>query len=116
MGAEAVVQPTLTTTSDRPAELILAQANAIANQLFVINVNAPGPAAVGDSLIVDPEGIVRVRAGQGDELMTAVIDLDDVERVRRHGLAGVSRIWNQLQRMGPQVELPAYGGRYRTTG
>ena len=40
MGAEVVLQPTLTTTSDRPAELVLARANAIANQLYVVNVNA----------------------------------------------------------------------------
>ena len=33
LGAEVVIQPTLTTTSDREAELIAARANAIFNQL-----------------------------------------------------------------------------------
>jgi formamidase len=111
MGAEVVLQPTLTTTSDRAAELVLARANAIANQLFVVNLNAAGPAGLGRSLVVDPEGIVRVEAGGGEELVTDVLDLDAVTRVREHGLAGVSRMWEQLLRAGPSIELPAYGGR-----
>jgi formamidase len=111
MGAEVVLQPTLTTTSDRAAELILARANAIANQIYVVNVNAASPAGLGRSLVVDPEGIVRVEAGAGEELVTDVIDLDAVTRVREHGLAGVSRMWEQLLRAGPAIDLPAYGGR-----
>ena len=111
MGAEVVLQPTLTTTSDRPAELVLARANAIANQLYVVNLNASTPAGLGRSLVVDPEGIVRVQAGEGEELVTDVIDLDAVTRVREHGLAGVSRMWEQLMRAGPEIDLPVYGGR-----
>ena len=111
MGAELVLQPTLTTTSDRAAELVLARANAIVNQLYVVNLNASDPAGLGRSVVVDPEGIVRVEAGAGEELITDVIDLDAVTRVRDHGLAGVSRMWDQLMRTGPQIELPVYGGR-----
>jgi predicted amidohydrolase len=114
MGAEVVLQPTLTTTSDRPAELVLARANAIANQLYVVNVNAPTPAALGRSVVVDPEGIVRVEAGVGEELITDVLDLDAVSRVREYGLAGVSRMWEQFLRAGPAVELPVYGGRIQS--
>ncbi len=111
MGAEVVLQPTLTTTSDRDAELVLARANAIANQLYVVNLNAAAPAALGRSLIVDPEGIVRLQAGDGEELLTDVLDLDAVTRVREFGTAGVSRMWEQILRAGPQIELPMYGGR-----
>ena len=111
MGAELVLQPTLTTTSDRAAELVLARANAIVNQLYVVNLNAPDPAGLGRSVVVDPEGIVRIEAGAGEELVTDVIDLDAVTRVRSHGLAGVSRMWDQLMRTGPQIDLPVYGGR-----
>lgn len=39
MGAEVVLQPTLTSTSDRAAEVVLARANAIVNQLYLVNVN-----------------------------------------------------------------------------
>jgi formamidase len=114
LGAEVVIQPTLTTTSDRDAELIAARANAIFNQLYVVNVNAAQPAALGRSLIADPEGIVRARAGEGEELLTDVLDLEAVERVRRFGIGGVSRMWEQLDSLdGAGPELPMYGGRIR---
>ena len=112
LGAEVVIQPTLTTTSDRDAELVAARANAIFNQLYVVNVNAAQPAALGRSAIVDPEGIVRAHAGEGEELLTDVLDLDAVERVRSFGIAGVSRMWEQLDSLdGDGPELPMYGGR-----
>ena len=114
LGAEVVIQPTLTTTSDREAELIAARANAIFNQLYVLNINAAQPAALGRSVIVDPEGIVRARAGEGEELLTDVLDLEAVERVRRFGVAGVSRMWEQIDSLdGGGPELPIYGGRIR---
>jgi formamidase len=110
MGAEVVLQPTLTTTSDREAELVMARANAVFNQLYVVSLNAASPAGLGRSLIVDPEGLVRLAAGESEELMTDVLDLDAVKRVREYGTAGVSRMWEQILREGPGVELPMYGG------
>jgi predicted amidohydrolase len=110
MGAELVIQPTLTTTIDRDAELVLARANAIANQLYVVNVNAPGPTALGRSAIIDPEGLVRVQAGAGEELITDVLDLDAVTRVRTSGSFGLNRLLDQFDRLGPALELPMYGG------
>ncbi len=109
MGAEVVLQVNLTATSDRQQEVVMARANAIFNQLYVVSLNASEPAGVGRSLVVDPEGLVRVSAGSGVELLTDVIDLDAVERVRRFGTAGVSRMWEQLLREGPGIELPMYG-------
>ena len=109
MGAELVLQVNLTTTSDREQELVMARANAIFNQLYVVSLNASSPAGVGRSVIVDPEGLVRVASGSDDELLTDVLDLDAVERVRRFGTAGVSRMWDQICRQGPEVELPMYG-------
>src|SRR5205809_4236339 len=53
-------------TSDRNAELVMARANAIFNQLYVVSLNAAAPAALGRSVIVDPEGIVRLRAGDSE--------------------------------------------------
>jgi formamidase len=110
MGAEVILQPTLTTTSDRDAELVLARANAIANQVYVVNINAPGPTALGRSVVVDPEGLVRVAAGAGEEVLTDVLDLDAVTRVRTHGSFGLNRLLEQLDRIGPTLELPMYGG------
>jgi formamidase len=110
MGAELILQPTLTTTSDRDAELVLARANAIANQVYVVNVNAPGPTALGRSVVIDPEGLVRVQAGSGEETITDLLDLDAVTRVRSHGSFGLNRLLDQLDRLGPTLELPMYGG------
>ena len=100
MGAEAVLQVSLTTTSDRPQELVMARANAIFNQLYVVSINAASPAGLGRSLIVDPEGLVRIQAGAAEELLTDVLDLDAVTRVRELGTAGVSRLWEQVDRIG----------------
>jgi formamidase len=110
MGAEVVIQPTLTTTSDRDAELTLARANAIANQLYVVNVNAPTPTALGRSVVIDPEGLVRLEAGAGEELLTDVLDLDAVTRVRTVGSFGLNRLLDQFDRLAPTLELPMYGG------
>ncbi|MFN8164104.1 MAG: carbon-nitrogen hydrolase family protein [Solirubrobacterales bacterium] len=108
MGAEVVLQPTLTTTSDRDAELVLARANAIANQLYVVNLNAAEPAGLGRSLVVDPEGLVRRQAGEAEELITDILDIDAVARVRELGTAGVSRMWEQARRLVPGLDLPMY--------
>ena len=113
MGAELVLQVNLTATSDREQELVIARANAIFNQLYVVSLNASEPAGVGRSVIVDPEGLVRLSAGSGEELLTDVLDLDAVDRVRRFGTAGVSRMWEQAMRQGPGVALPMYGGSVR---
>ncbi len=106
MGAEVVLQPSLTTTSDRPQEIVMARANAIFNQFYVVSLNAGSPAGLGRSVIVDPEGLVRLQAGAGEELLTDVLDLDAVTRVREHGTAGVSRLWDQAARSGLCARQP----------
>jgi formamidase len=115
LGAELVIQPTLTPTRDREMELVSARANAWTNQVYVVNINAADPAGVGQSAVVDPEGIVRQQAGPGEEILVDVIDLDAVTRVRTHGSTGLNRPWTQLARHGASVNLPAYGGRGFTT-
>ncbi|MFD4478313.1 carbon-nitrogen hydrolase family protein [Streptomyces sp. NPDC058471] len=110
LGAEIVIQPTLTPTRDREMELVCARANAWTNQVYVVNVNAGDPAGVGQSTVVDPEGIVRQQAGPGEETLVDVLDLDTVTRVRRYGSAGINRPWTQLARYGTSVRLPMYGG------
>jgi formamidase len=113
LGAEVVIQPTLTTTIDRDSELVLARANAIANQLYVVSVNAPAPTGLGRSVIVDPEGLVRVQGGDGEELLTDVLDLDAVTRVRTFGSFGINRLLAQFEEHGPNLELPTVGDSYR---
>lgn len=111
LGAEVIINPTQTTTSDRAQEVVLTRANAIANQVYVLSPNAAAPVGVGQSLVVDPEGRVRVSAGRAPEVLTDVLDFDEVARVRRFGTAGLNRMWDQFRPGDAPLELPAYGGR-----
>jgi predicted amidohydrolase len=111
LGAELIITPTQTTTSDRAQEVVLSRANAIANQVFVLSVNAAAPTGVGQSLIADPEGRVRVEAGRAAEVLTDVVDFAEVSRVREYGTAGLNRLWQQFRPDDPVLPLPAYAGR-----
>lgn len=112
MGAEVIINPVQTTTSDREQEIVLARAHAIANQVFVASVNAARPVGVGGSLVVDPEGRVRRQAtGSEAEVLTDVLDLGEVARVRESGTAGLNRMWSQFTDHDAPVELPLYRGR-----
>lgn len=97
MGAEVILHPTLTPTSDRHAELILTQANAIFNQCYVVDINGLGPWGGGRSLIVDPDGRVLQQAGERDMVMTEILDLDHVRRTREFGTLGLCQTWKQLR-------------------
>lgn len=111
LGAEVVVNLVKTTTVDRAQELVLARANAIVNQTFVLSVNCAGPIGVGQSIIVDPEGRVRVEVPGADEVvLTDVIDIDAVTLVRTYGTAGTNRLWDQFRPSDPTIELPMYAG------
>jgi predicted amidohydrolase len=112
LGAEVVVNLVKTTTIDRAQELVLARANAIVNQTFVLSVNCAGPIGVGQSVIVDPEGRVRVQSPSAESvLLTDVIDLDAVSLVREYGTAGTNRMWDQFRSTDSTIELPMYDGR-----
>ncbi|WP_406280323.1 carbon-nitrogen hydrolase family protein [Embleya sp. NBC_00896] len=110
LGAEVILQPVLTTTRDREMERICARANAFSNQVYVVNLNIADPAGVGESLIVDPEGMVRQQAGGGEEVLVDALDLDAVTRVRTYGTVGLNRPWAQIAKDGANLRLPAYGG------
>src|SRR5256885_1357119 len=108
-GAEAIFQLVLTETSDREAETVIARASAIVNQVAVVNVNTAAPVGNGRSLVIDPEGAVRYEAGVGEEVVTAVLDLDQVERVREPGSVGINRLWEEMDRVGTLAEQAADG-------
>lgn len=114
LGAEVVVYPTHTSSIDREKELVLAQATAIQNQVYVVSVNAAAPEGTGRSLVVDPEGLVRAQApSEQTSYVSDVLDLDAVTRVRRYGTCGLNRIWSQFRSDDPVIALPAYGGAFR---
>lgn len=90
------LHPTATTTSDRPQELVLSQAQAIFNQVYFLSVNGVGAGGVGKSIFVDPEGHVLQVAGERETILTEVIDLGLVHRVREYGTLGLSQLWKDL--------------------
>jgi predicted amidohydrolase len=112
MGAELLLNVVLTPTGDRAQEVVLAQANAIVNQVFVASVNAAAPRGQGRSLLVDPQGrILAAAVGAESTVLAATIDLDEVRRTREHGTAGVTKPWSQFSETDRPIELPVYGGR-----
>ncbi len=112
MGAEVIVNVVKTTTADRAQELVLARANAIVNQVFMVSVNCAGPTGRGESLIVDPEGaVIASGPGQDATILAADLDLAAVGRVRQEGTAGLNRMWSQFRPGEPAIELPVYQGR-----
>lgn len=106
MGAEVIIHPTMTPTSDRELELVLNQANAIFNQAYFIDINGVGPWGGGRSMIVDPDGRILQKAGERDTFLTEIIDLDNVKKTREFGNLGLCQLWKQL-RDGPN-EFPIY--------
>ena len=112
MGAEVILNVVKTTTPDRRQELVLAKANAIVNQVFVVSVNCAGPTGQGKSIIVDPEGNTLAEADDdAPVLLTADLDLAAVEHVRTHGTENLNRPWSQFRDGEAAVELPVYQGR-----
>lgn len=106
-GAEVIAHPTLTSTPDREEELVLARANAITNQCYLINPNAVVTIGGGRSIGVDPEGHVLFEAGSGEEFLPAILDIDRVRTVRRHGTRGLNRVLRHV-REAPRAVLDTY--------
>jgi predicted amidohydrolase len=116
MGADIIVNLVKTTTSDRPHELVLARANSIVNQVFMVSVNCAGPVGRGQSIIVDPEGeVLQESPGDAPQVLYQRLDPDQVERVREHGTAGTNRMWSQFLPSDPDLEMPLYQGRIDPT-
>ena len=106
-GAEVIAHPTLTSTPDREEELVMARANAIANQCYVINPNAVVTVGGGRSIGVDPEGRVLFEAGSGEEFIPEVLDLERVQTVRERGTRGLNRLLHHV-RTAPRAAFSAY--------
>lgn len=110
LGAEVIIQPTLTTTRDREMEVVMSRANAFVNQVFVVNVNGADPSGVGESVIVDPEGTIMQQARGGEEILYGILDLDRVTQARRYGTFGINKPWSQLKDQRGILAYPMFGG------
>ena len=108
MGAEVIIQPTMTPTSDRALELVLAQANAIFNQCYFLSINGVGPYGGGQSQFVDPDGRILQRAPANETILTEILDLDRVTVAREFGTLGLAQTLKQLRDSGHR--FPLYEG------
>ncbi len=106
MGAEVILHPTMTTTSDRVLELVISQANAIFNQLYFLSVNGVGDGGRGQSIFIGPDGRVLQTAGEGETILTEILDLDQVTRAREYGTIGLCQTLKELRDF--PYEFPIY--------
>lgn len=83
-GAEVLVLPAAWVAGPHKVEhwRTLARARAIENTCYVVAVGQPGPRYTGHSLVVDPFGEVVAEAGEGPEVLDAVLEHTLLERAR----------------------------------
>lgn len=105
MGAEVIIQPTLTPTSDRELELVMARANALFNQCYFVSINGIGEWGGGRSTIIDPDGRILQEASTNQTFMTELIDLDHTTRTREYGTLGLGQTLKQLRDSGHKFPL-----------
>jgi predicted amidohydrolase len=105
-GAEVILHPTMTGTIDRTQELVIAQANAIMNQCYFIDVNNAGALGNGRSILVGPEGDVLHQAGEQTEAIPITLDLARVRDSRRHGIKGLGQVLKSFR--DTDVHFPFY--------
>ncbi len=110
MGAEVILHPTMTPTSDRELEVVLSQANAIMNQCYFVDINGVGPWGGGRSLIVDPDGRILQQASTQATILTEILDLDRVQIAREYGTLGLAQTLKQLR--DTDISFPPYSGNF----
>jgi deaminated glutathione amidase len=91
LGAEVILHPTMTDTIDRDAELAIARASAITNQVYFFDINGVGDGGVGRSIVVDPSGRVLHQGGCGPEIIPIEVDLARLRHEREHGALGLGQ-------------------------
>jgi predicted amidohydrolase len=105
MGAEVIIQPTLTPTSDRELELVMARANGLFNQCYFVSINGIGEWGGGRSTIIDPDGRILQEASTNQTFITELIDLDHTARTREYGTLGLGQTLKQLRDSGHKFPL-----------
>lgn len=110
-GAELIVHPTMTSTIDRPQELVIAQANAIMNQCYFIDINNAGALGNGRSIVVGPEGEVLYQAGELSEVIPLTVDFDRVRQTRASGTRGLGQMLKTFRDNAATFPCYAAGAR-----
>jgi predicted amidohydrolase len=106
MGAEAIIVPNLTNTIDRNVELSIARANAVTNQVYMLNINCAGRLGFGQSIVAGPDGAVIHTASSSREIITVDLDFEHVRRVRKRGLHGLVQTLKSFR--DGNVNFPVY--------
>ena len=91
-GVEVLLNPVLTGTTDRDAELAIARATAAQFQCYVFAVNGLAAGGVGKSIVVDPSAMVLHQSGGQEDMFPIEVDLDVVRRQRETGLKGLGQV------------------------
>ena len=84
-GADVLVVPAAWMAGDRKVDhwRTLVLARAIEYTAYVVAAAQPAPRYTGHSMVVDPLGDVLAEAGDGDEVIAAVLERDVLEEARR---------------------------------
>ena len=92
-GAQLLVVPSAWVAGPAKVDhwLTLVRARAIENTVFVAAVGQPGPRYCGHTLVVGPAGEDLGRLGDGEDLLTATVDTDDLDRARRENPSLLNR-------------------------
>lgn len=61
----------------------LATARAIENTIYVAGADHPPPLGVGNSLVIDPQGVVAAAVGTGTDVAVGFARREEIDRVRR---------------------------------
>lgn len=110
-GAEVLLHPVLTGTSDRDAELAIARATAAQFQCYVFDVNGLGAGGVGKSCVIDPSATVLHQSAGQEDMFPIEIDLSMVRRQRETGMKGLGQVLKSFR--DRSVDFPIYD---RTSG
>ncbi|MGJ8627118.1 MAG: carbon-nitrogen hydrolase family protein [Sulfitobacter sp.] len=91
-GVEVLLNPVLTGTTDRDAELAIARATAAQFQCYVVAVNGLGAGGVGKSCVVDPTSMVLHQSAGQEDMFPIEVDLSMVRRQRETGMKGLGQV------------------------
>ncbi len=92
MGAEVLLHPVLTGTTDRDVELAIARATAAQFQCYVFDINGIGAGGIGRSCVVGPGGNMLYEARGSEEIIPIEIDMDLVRHQRSLGQNGLGQV------------------------
>jgi len=107
-GAEVILHPTATYSTDRPAEHIVARAHAITNQCYFFDINNGGHLSLGQSIVVGPEGeVVYQSPGTEYTIMPVAVDFGRIRAIRKNGTCHVSQILKSFR--DSDVKYPQHG-------